>query len=92
MWRHHLIGKTFLLMYDNISIKYMFDQQHLNARKAIWLSFLCEYDFKIKYIKGKINKMVDSLSRNVVTNFIVSISSYKTDLEDKLEEGIKWDP
>ena len=79
-------------MSDNISLKYMFDQQNLNARKARWLDFLSEYDFKIKHIKGKENKVVDSLSRNVVTNFVASISSYKTDLEDKFEEGIMRDP
>ena len=33
--------------------------------------------------------MADSLSINAVTSFVVSISSYKTELEDKLEEGIK---
>ena len=36
--------------------------------------------------------MVDSLIKKVVTSFFASISSYKTDLEDKLEEGIKRDP
>ena len=35
--------------------------------------------------------MVDALSRIAVTNFIAAISSYKMDLEDKLEEGIKRD-
>ena len=36
--------------------------------------------------------MVDALSKNAVTRFVVAISSYKTDLEDKLEEGIQQDP
>ena len=53
MWRHHLIGKIFLLMSDNISLKYMFDQQNLNVRQARWIAFLSEYDFEIKHIKGK---------------------------------------
>ena len=35
--------------------------------------------------------MVVSLSRNAVTFFVASINSYKIDLEDKLEEGIKRD-
>ena len=35
--------------------------------------------------------VVDALSRNARMNFIVSISSYKTELDDKLEEGIKMD-
>ena len=73
-------------MSDNISLKYMFDQQNLNARKSRWLVFLSEYDFEIIHIKGKENKVVDALSRNAVTSFVVSISSYKTKLEGKLEE------
>ena len=50
-------------MSDNISLKHLFDQQNLNARQAMWLSFLSEYDFKIKHIKGKDNKVADTLSR-----------------------------
>ena len=79
-------------MSHNISLKYMFDQKNLNARQVRWLAFLSEYDFEIKHIKGKENKVVDSLSRNVVTSFIAPISSYKIYLEDKLEEGINRDP
>ena len=78
-------------MSDNISLKYMFDQQNLNARQARWLAFLSEYDFEIKHIKGKENKVFDALRRNAVTSFVAAIISYKTDLEDKLEEGMKWD-
>ena len=32
MWRHYLIGRKLLLMSNNISLKYLFDQQNLNAR------------------------------------------------------------
>ena len=35
--------------------------------------------------------MVDSLRRNVVTSFVAAISIYKTNLEDKLKEGIRRD-
>ena len=73
MWHHHLFGKIFLLMSDNVSLKYLFDQQNLNARKARWLTFLSEYVFEIKHIKGKENKVADTLRRNARMNFIVSI-------------------
>ena len=36
--------------------------------------------------------MNDALRKNAVTSFVAAISSYKNDLEDKLEEGIKRDP
>ena len=51
-------------MSDNINLKYLFDQQNLNARQARWLSFLSEYDFKIKHIQGKENKVADALIRH----------------------------
>ena len=79
-------------MSDNISLIYLFDQQNLNVRQASCLAFLSKYHFEIKHIKGKENKVVDALSRNEITSFVASISNYKTDLEDKLEEGIKLDP
>ena len=78
-------------MSDNISLKYLFDQQNMNARQARWLAFLSEYDFEIKHIKGKENKVVDALRKYAVTSFVAAITSYKTELEDKLKEGIKLD-
>ena len=33
MWCHYLIRRKFVLMSDNISLKYLFDQQNLNAGK-----------------------------------------------------------
>ena len=32
MWRHHLIGRKFILMTDNKELKYLLDQPNLNAR------------------------------------------------------------
>jgi len=80
MWHHYLIGRRFVLMSNNISLKYLFDQQNLNARKARWLAFLNDYDFEIKHIKGKENKVVDALSRSINLNVLAAVSSYKIDL------------
>ena len=40
----------------------MFTQPRLNARKAIWMTFLSEFEFEVKHIKGKENKVADALS------------------------------
>jgi hypothetical protein len=37
----------------------------LNDRQSRWLEFLSEYDFDIKHIKGKENKVADALSMKV---------------------------
>jgi hypothetical protein len=78
-------------MSDNISLKYLFDQQNLNARQARWLSFLSEYDFKINHIKGKENKVVDALSRHANLVYMTASSSYETDLEDKIRTTAEKD-
>ena len=52
IWWHYLIGNTFMLLTDNIGLKYLFDQKTLNAGQARWLAFFSEYDFEIKHIKG----------------------------------------
>ena len=64
-WRQYLMGKRFELRTYHNGLKYLFDQPTLNARQSRWLEFLCEYDFDIKHIKGKENKVVDALSRRV---------------------------
>ena len=46
--------------------------------------------FEIKHIKGNENKTVNTLSINAIMSCIVSISSYKIELDDKFEEGKKW--
>jgi hypothetical protein len=62
MWRHYLVGRKFMLLTDNSGVKNLFSQPDLNARKEIWLGFLSEFDFEVRHIKGKENKVADALS------------------------------
>ena len=62
-WQDYLTWKNFLLLTENIGLKFLFTQKTLNAFQAKWLVFLSEYDFKIKHIKGKANVVADALSR-----------------------------
>ena len=52
---------------------------------------MSEYDFQIKHIKGKKNKVVDALSRNARLNFAATISTYASNLNEQLNEGVKQD-
>ena len=65
MWRHYLLGRRFILMSDHNGLRYLFDQPNINVRQARWLTTLSEFDFEIRYIKGKENKVVDVLGRRV---------------------------
>jgi hypothetical protein len=63
----------------------------LNARQSRWLEFLCEYDFDIKHIKGKENKVVDALSRRVHELHATTISMYRTDIKSRILEAANTD-
>jgi hypothetical protein len=77
MWRNYLMGKRFELRIDHSGMKYLFEQQTLNSRQTRWLEFLSEYDFDIKHIKGKENKVVDTLSRRVHIMHATTISMHQ---------------
>jgi hypothetical protein len=75
-WRKYLMGKRFELRTNRNGLKYLFDQPNLNARQSRWLEFLSEYDFDIKHIKGKENKVIDALNRRVHELHDISMSMY----------------
>ena len=54
-----------VFMNDNSGLRYMFYQPNLNSKKARWLSTFNEFDFEIRYIKGKENRVVGVLGRKV---------------------------
>jgi hypothetical protein len=80
-WRHYLMGRRFKLRIDYNGLKYLFDQPTLNARESRWLEFLCDYDFDIKHIKVKENKVDDSLSWRVHKLHSRSIITYRNDIK-----------
>jgi hypothetical protein len=83
------MGRKFELRTDHNGLKYLFDQPTLNARQSRCLEFLSEYDFDIKHIKGKENKVADALSRRVHKMHATSISMYQSDLKPKILEAGK---
>ena len=76
IWRNYLVGNKFILLTENIGLKYLFDKKTLNARQARWIASLSEYDFEIKHIKGKENIVADVLSRQQHKLHSMSISNY----------------
>ena len=84
MWRHYLMGRGFELRIEDCGLKYLFNQPTLNARKARWLEFLCEFDFEMKHIKGKENKVANALSRKVQEMHVESVSIFQTYLRQQI--------
>jgi hypothetical protein len=87
----YLMEKMFELRIDHNGLKYLFDQTNLNARQSRWLEFLSKYDFDIKHIKGKENKVADALNRRVHELHATTIIMYQSDLKDIILEVAKLD-
>lgn len=80
MWRHYLFGRRFISMSDHNGMRYSFRKYNMNSRKVRWLTTLTDFDFFIRYIKGKENRVANALRRRVQVNHISDLSSYGTDL------------
>jgi hypothetical protein len=83
--------KKFELRTDHIGLKYLFEQSTLNARQTRCLEFLSEYDFNIKHIKGKANKVVDTLSRRVHLMHATAVNMHQSDLKKIILDGLVID-
>eukprot|EP00253_Pinus_taeda_P006607 PITA_06607 len=91
MWRHYLIGRKFLLMTDHHSLTSYLSQPTLNARQARWVDFLGNFDFEIKHLKGKENRVADALSRKVHWIYEIGISQGWSTLDQEIEEAATQD-
>lgn len=87
-WRHLLLGVKFELRTDHQSLKYIFTQPLLNNRQRRWIQLLAEYDFDLKYLAGKENKIADALSRRPMCNLVTVIH---TNLIDDLHKEVLKD-
>jgi hypothetical protein len=90
-WRHYLMGKRFELRTYHNGLKYLFDQPNINVRQSRWLEFLRKYNFDIKNIKGKENKVADALNRRVHELHATTIIIYQTDVKRKIMEAVNTD-
>eukprot|EP00253_Pinus_taeda_P017334 PITA_17334 len=86
MWRHYLLGRKFLLLTDHHSLTSYFSQPTLNARQARWMDFLSGFNFDIKHLQGKENRVADALSRKVQGLYEVSITEWKNPFLDIIKE------
>jgi hypothetical protein len=83
------MGKRFEPRTNHNGLKYLFNRPNLNVRQSRWLELLCEYDFDIKHIKGKENKVDGALNTRVHELHATSISMYQTDLKGAIFEAAK---
>jgi hypothetical protein len=85
------MGRKFNPKIDHSGLKHLFEHPTLNARQTRWLEFLGEYDFDIKNIKRKENKVVDALSRRVHEMCVAVISMYSSNFKSRILEVVTKD-
>jgi hypothetical protein len=87
MRKHYLLGRIFVLMTDHCGLRHLFYQPKLNARQARRMALLSEFDFKIKHIKGKENRVVDALSRSMKTIHLESVRTCETNVRERVRNA-----
>ena len=58
-----LQGVRFTWVMDHKSLTHILDQKDLSGRQACWLEQLSEFDFRVLYVPGEENILLDVLSR-----------------------------
>jgi len=61
-WEHYLVSQEFIIHSDHESLKYLKGQHKLNKRHAKWMEFSEQFQYVIKYKKGRTNIVADALS------------------------------
>jgi hypothetical protein len=71
-WKHYLLGKETIVHTDNQPLQYLQSKTKLQqARHFRWMGFLQQFHLVIRYKKGIYNKVVDMLSRPIISASII---------------------
>ena len=91
IWQDYVVGKKSFLLTNNDGLKYLFDQNKLNAHHAKCIAFLSEYYFEINHIEGKENIVTDVIRQQHELHIIL-VSEYEPKFKKLLKEVSKEDP
>jgi hypothetical protein len=87
MWWHYLMGRKIMLLTNNSGLKHLFNQPDLNVRQERWLVFLSEFNFDVRHIKGKENKVAYALSQRISEIYEIIINKEENDIEQRIKSG-----
>ena len=62
-WWPYLMGRHFKVKTDHYSLKIFLEQRLSSKEQQKWVTKMLGYDFEKIYKKGKLNVVVDALSR-----------------------------
>lgn len=79
-----------MVMMDNVATSYFQTQKKLSPKQARWQDFLVESDFRLEYQPGRVNVVVDALSRKAELAPVVA-SMLRSDFIEQIKEGMQQD-
>ena len=91
-----LLGRHFNIKTDHNSLEYIFGEhkclpKHTSARIQRWAVTMTNYDYTIRYVRGKEIPHVDAMSRlNFTIEDITNINSLEEDIFWNDECGVTW--
>ena len=75
IWRHYLLGNRVEIYTDHKSLKYIFTQKESNMMQRRWLELMAEYDLNLQYHLGRVNVVLDALSRRLAAMILTDQKS-----------------
>lgn len=81
-FRHYLLGRHFEIASDHQPLCWLHKMKEPNAKLTRWKFRLAEYDFDIKYVKGKENHVADALSRITIEEAFFTEATQHSAQED----------
>jgi hypothetical protein len=90
-FRHLLIGFQFRIFTNHKGLEWISTQSKLSPRQVCWLEALSEFDFKIIYVPGEDNILVDALSQiysNKPKGTVRSASEYVSVEEEDIPRSL----
>ena len=80
-FHHYLLGNKLIFYVDHLALQYLVNKPQVSNRLAWWLLLFLEFDFKVIYKPGKIQSVVDALSRNEGAQPATEIPDQTTDAQ-----------
>ena len=68
---------------DHNSLRHFLTQKELNDRQQKWVRKFQSYEFEIEYNNGKINVVVDALSRKPTLSLLQMLTKWKVQWGDE---------
>lgn len=74
-WEHHIKNQHFIIRTDHQSLMYLIEKKLTTTSQQAWVAKLMQFDYEIRYKKGKENVGTDALSRSssVELNYLTTV-------------------